>query len=246
MRGFLLAVPHFLLVLLGLFGEPFSLPLSLPASLFNIAQASDGRVGQWSSYKSAGDPMRLRASLGGVVSLDGGSRDGDCEARRGTVPRRYTAVASLHGEPGALVRRFRLSEAQERSSDRKPRCGLRESDQARRLSCVRHTRRRLPWSVLAPQERHELRSARANRRQVRRFAKIDMRVPLTAPANSRKAAARAAKIRAVFSRLRKETRQHRPKGAAKSAPKGGRSRCCRRVRGLASGLSLQLWRGKNK
>ena len=56
----------------------------------------------------------------------------------------------------------------------------------------------------------------------RRFAKIDMRVPLTAPANSRKAAARAAKIRAVF--LRKETRQHRPKGAAKSAPKGGRSR----------------------
>jgi hypothetical protein len=54
----------------------------------------------------------------------------------------------------------------------------------------------------------------------RRFAQIDMRAPLPAPANSRKAAARAAKIRAIVSRLRKETRQHRAKGA----PKGGRSR----------------------
>jgi hypothetical protein len=31
-RGFLLAVTHFLLMLLGLFGELFSLPLSLPPS----------------------------------------------------------------------------------------------------------------------------------------------------------------------------------------------------------------------
>jgi hypothetical protein len=30
-RGFLLAVQHFLLVLLNLFGEPFSLPFSLPS-----------------------------------------------------------------------------------------------------------------------------------------------------------------------------------------------------------------------
>jgi hypothetical protein len=38
-RGFLLAVTHFLLMLLGLFGELFSLPFSLPPSLFNLALA---------------------------------------------------------------------------------------------------------------------------------------------------------------------------------------------------------------
>jgi hypothetical protein len=69
---------------------------------------------------------------------------------RGAVPRRYAARALLHGEPRTLVRRFRHGEAQARARGGQARCGLRQSDQARRLSRVPGAGGRLPRTLCAP------------------------------------------------------------------------------------------------
>ena len=77
--------------------------------------------------------------------------DGQCEERRGDVPRPHAARAPLHGEPGALVRGLRHGKTQGRTRDGEARWRFREGDQVGWLSRVRHARGRLPRPLRARQ-----------------------------------------------------------------------------------------------
>jgi hypothetical protein len=97
-----------------------------------VAGYSKGGVGVYGETGGT-DPSAyagfFRGNLRVTGRIDAGTKDAIVPFPDGSQR------ASLHGEPGALVRGFRHGEAQARARGGQDRCRLRQSDQAERPVC---------------------------------------------------------------------------------------------------------------